>query len=721
MRQIFFDGKGQLLIQEVPVPLPINNGALVRTHASLISSGTEIAASTGGGNLIRKALEQPELIIRALQLARREGLKFTAGQVRDISESWFPTGYSAAGVVVSPGHDASGLKAGDRVACAGAGYANHADYIAVPGNLIARIPEGVSLLQASFTTVGAIALQGVRRAEISLGDTVVVIGLGLLGQIAAQLLDAAGCRVLGIDPVGERRELAARLSGAYTLDPSLNDSVEQVMALTDGVGADRVILCAATRASEPTNDAFRMSREHGRVVMVGAMGMDLDRTDFYNRELDFVISRSLGPGRYDPRYEEQGIDYPIGLVRWTEQRNMVAFLDLIAGGKLDIDSLIGAIFPIEQADKAYNAVKEGRLGVVLTYTDAAESTDRPDMRLTHSVIVAPEIAKSGKVGLGLVGAGSFARAVHLPNIHGSDRFQLQAVVSGSASAAQVACKYSVPTAATDIDEVLADSSVDAILIATRHHLHAEQAIAAARAGKHIFVEKPLALTTADCYDILKAVQEAGVLLTVGFNRRLAPTARKLADILNGIPGPQTILYRINAGAIPRTHWLNDPAEGGGRLLGEGVHFFDLVCGLVGREPVMVDGQGSADGQNFTVSLRFADDSLAVVVYTALGDPSYAKERVEIFAGGGVAVLDDFVSLSFTGLPGKSVRMRQDKGHKALLENFGKAIQGKEPLAITGADGLRATCIALAALESIQTGMAISYNDPGVLPLDTPDA
>ena len=702
MKQVFFDGKGQLLVEEVPAPAVPENGALVRVAASLISSGTEMTAASGGGSLIRKALEQPQLIRRAFELALREGVKFTAGEVQNIAGTWFPVGYSAAGVVAEPGREAGGLLPGDPVACAGAGMANHAEYDAVPLNLLARIPEGVTFRQAAFTTVGTIALQGVRRAEVTLGETVVVVGLGLIGQITAQILDAAGCKVIGSDPIAERRELAARLAGAHTIDPALGDAARQVMALTGGSGADKVILCAATATSEPVNEAFKMCRERGRVVMVGAMGMDLERTDFYNRELDFVISRSTGPGRYDPDYEERGQDYPIGYVRWTGQRNMQAFLQLVADGKLDLDSLVTAEYPVEQAAEAYHAVDEGALAVLLTYGDVEAG---PERGTPHVVIRAAE-PKRGRIGLALVGAGSFARAVHIPNLRASRAFDVRAVVSGSASAAQVAEKLGAKLATTSLDTALYAADLDAVLISTRHHLHAAQAIAAAEAGKHVFVEKPLALSVEEAEAVVTRADEMGVLLTVGFNRRLAPTALALKVALDAVTGPRTLLFRVNAGPLPASHWLNDPTEGGGRLLGEGVHFIDFLCGMIGAEPLAVSALGSADGQDFAITLRFPGDSLGVVVYTAQGDPAFPKERVEAFAGGGVAVLEDFRTLSFTGLRGREVSGGQDKGHRALLENFGAAIRGEADLAVTGLDGLRATRVAVAALESIRTGRTV---------------
>jgi len=711
MKQVLFDGKGKLLIEDVPAPAVPANGALVRVAYSLISSGTEASLASGGGSLLRKALSQPQLVANVARMALREGLSFTAGVVRDVARDWVEVGYSAAGTVVEVGPDAEGLQVGQRVACAGAGVANHAEFVAVPRNLITPLPEGLTLREAAFTTLGAIALQGVRRAEVSLGETVVVVGLGLVGQLTAQILNAAGCRVVGSDPIAGRRALAERLAGAQTIDPNAADPAQAVMALTGGQGADAVILCAATRSSEPVNQAFRMCRERGRVVMVGAMGMELDRTAFYNRELDFVISRAYGPGRYDRAYEEASVDYPFGHVRWTEGRNLAAFAQLLADGAVDVKALITGEYPIEQAGEAYTHAFDGgpdALAALLTY-DHAEPAAPPE-RILRLRADAPATAR---VQIAVVGAGNFARAVHLPNLKASTQFEVRAVVSrGGVSAQRMAADAGAAYSATDLDAVLTDPDVDAVLIATRHHLHAEQAIAAARAGKHVFVEKPLGMTTAECQAIVEAVEEAGILLTVGFNRRFAPTSQALKAAVDATAGPKMVAYRVNAGPLPPNHWLLDPALGGGRLLGEGCHFFDYVCWLVGAEPTHLTAQGvAAQGDalphDFVVTLSFPDGSVGTVIYSGLGDTTFGKDRIEVQAGGGMAVLDDFRALTVRGLPGGSTRSRAgEKGYRAQLANFGAALRGEGQLAVTAQDGLRATRIAERALEAIRSNRVI---------------
>jgi predicted dehydrogenase len=451
--------------------------------------------------------------------------------------------------------------------------------------------------------------------------------------------------------------------------------------------------------------------------MVGAMGMDLDRAEFYNRELDFVMSRAYGPGRYDRAYEEEGVDYPLGHVRWTEGRNLGAFAQLIADGKVDVGTLVTAEESVERAEDAYTHVLSGgpeSLAALLTY-DHAEPASPP----ARTLRLRAGASATGRIRVAVVGAGVFARAVHLPNLKGSPLFDVRAVVDSKGTIAQrSATDMDAPYATTDFHEALSDPQVDAIFIATRHNLHAEMAIAAARAGKHVFVEKPLGITTAECESVVQAVEEAGTLLTVGFNRRFAPTLEALKDGLAGAAGPNMVTYRVNAGPLPPTHWLLDPAIGGGRLVGEGCHFFDFVRWLVGEEPTRLSAQavaGTNDSvpQDFVVTLSFPNGSVGTVIYSGMGNPSFSKERVEVLAGGGVAVMEDFTSLTLHGLPGKAVRSRTgQKGYRAHLANFGAAVRGDAPLGITAQDGLRATLIAEKALEAIRGNGAVDLQAGG---------
>jgi predicted dehydrogenase/threonine dehydrogenase-like Zn-dependent dehydrogenase len=704
MKQLFFDGKGQLHIEDVPAPTCGPGEVLVQTAYSLISAGTESTQAAGGGSLARRVMKQPQLIRSAAQFALKQGVGAMLRTVKQVADDWSPVGYSAAGRVVEVGTGATRFAVGDRVACAGAGHANHAEFIAVPENLTVKIPGDLPFREAAFVTLGAIALQGVRRAEPTLGETVVVVGSGLIGLLADQLLRANGCSVIATDLSDERLTLARTLGVEHTINVRAADPAKTVMALTNGLGADAVILCAAAKSSEPINQAFKMCRERGRVVIVGAVGMELDRADFYNKEIDLRMSRSYGPGRYDRNFEELGYDYPTAYVRWTETRNLSAFLEAVAAKRVNVAALISSEYPIENAQAAYDAVLKGgpaKIGVLLKYpAHPLESASRT-YRLQP-----PTSNFQSPISIALVGAGSFAKSMHVPNLKALG-VRVPVVVSGSGvSARQVAELLNAEKATTDYDSVLADSAVGAVLISTRHNLHAAQVIAAAKAGKHIFVEKPLGLTGDECRAAVEAVEAAGVVCTVGFNRRFSPFAIAVKNALTSVAGPKQIVCRVNAGPLPKSHWLLDLNEGGGRLIGEGCHFFDLMAWLAGSTPESVVTQRISDSMDdVSAIVRFADGSVGTLVYTGLGNPQFPKERIEIFARGGVAVIDDFRAVEFSGLPGKSAKGSQNKGHRELLANFVAACEGKVALGVTAHDGLVATLCAEAALEAMKSGKA----------------
>jgi predicted dehydrogenase len=528
------------------------------------------------------------------------------------------------------------------------------------------------------------------------------VGSGLIGLLAAQLLRANGCTVIATDLSDERLTLARTLGVEHTINVRATDPAKTVMALTNGLGADAVILCAAAASSEPVNQAFKMCRERGRVALVGAVGMELERPDFYNKEIDLRMSRSYGPGRYDRRFEEQGYDYPPAYVRWTETRNLSAFLEAVAAKRVNVAALISSEYPIEEAQAAYDDVLKGgpsKIGVLLKYPE------HPFESASRIYRLQPPISNlKSPISVALVGAGSFAKAMHAPNLKALG-VRVPVVVSGSGvSARQVAELLGAEKATTDFDSVLADSAVGAVLISTRHNLHAAQVIAAAKAGKHIFVEKPLGLTGGECRAAVEAVEAAGVLCAVGFNRRFSPFAVVVKEALKSVAGPKQILCRVNAGPLPKSHWLLDPSEGGGRLIGEGCHFFDLMAWLVGSAPESVAAQRLGDSvDDASAVVRFADGSVGTLIYTGLGDPQYPKERIEIFAGGGVAVIDDFRAVEFSGLPGRNAKGSQNKGHRELLANFVAACEGKAALGVTAHDGLVATLCAEAALEAMRSG------------------
>jgi predicted dehydrogenase/NADPH:quinone reductase-like Zn-dependent oxidoreductase len=628
-------------------------------------------------------------------------------------------------VVAEVGEGVEDIRVGDRVACGG-GSANHAEYISVPRNLLVSVPAEVSLRDACFTTLGAIAMQGVRRAEVSFGEVVVVVGLGLIGQLACQLAQAAGCVVIAIDLVEARLNLARELGAHHIINAQHEDAVEAVRRIAGDWGADCVLVCAATGSSVPVNDAFRMCRERGRVIIVGDVGMNLERAEFYHKELDLLISRSYGPGRYDQEYEQLGIDYPVGYVRWTENRNMAEFVRLLAEGKVRVGQLVSAQYKIEEAAQAYRALTERPrelLGVLFGYEEAEQQSEAHPrvVHLKRSI----EENRGERVRFAVIGAGSFARAFHIPNICKIAGNELVAIANFTGvNARQAAQEFGAAYCTTDYREVLADKNVDAVAITTRHHLHAEMVIAAAESGKHIFVEKPLALSLEDCLQAVRAVAEAGVLLTVGFNRRFAPLALELKRELDHTPGPKMITYRVNAGWLPPDHWSIDPLQGGGRIVGEGCHFFDLLYHLIGAEPVRIAaslartvGKEVKDPANVSVSMEFADGSVASLLYTVVGHKGLSKERIEAFAGGKSFVLDNFDTLESYGAEArKSISATGDKGHLQVMQHFCDAVRGKTTLEITARDGLRATLCALKALESARTGKHVDLHVD-----ETPDA
>ena len=702
MLQVFFDGTGKLHVKDVPAPVCSSGRVLVQVHSSVISAGTEVASLAGGGSLLRQALRRPDLVQRTLKYAAQQGVAAAVSLVQGASENWFPTGYSAAGTVVEVGAGIAGFAVGDRVACAGAGFANHAEFISVPQNLCVKIAPRLSFQQAAFTTLGAVALHAVRRAEPTLGETVVVAGSGLIGLLAAQLLRNNGCRVICTDLAPERLALAG-LFGATPLQAADGDLVRRVHALTDGLGADAVMLCAGSKSSQLVNQAFEMCRERGRVVVVGAVGLDLERTAMYRKEIDLRISRSYGPGRYDSEYEERGATYPVGYVRWTETRNLQMIVDLLAAGTLDVQPLVSAEYPVSEAAAAYARITNGdaaAVGVLLTYPQSDPA--RAPLRVWQSDVL-PQL-RPGQVGLVLVGSGQFARLMHVPNLKAlQSEVMVRGVVSATGgSARQAAQALHAGSATTDFAAALALPGVDAVLIATRHNLHAAQSIQALRAGKHVFVEKPLGLDAGECRAVLAEAESAALLCAVGFNRRFSALAIALKQSLDKTVGPKQLSYRVNAGALPADHWLLNPAIGGGRLVGEGCHFFDLLYWLCGSEPVSVAAQSvGATADDVACTLKFLDGSVATFVYSALGDARAGKERIEVMAGGGLAILEDFKSLVLSGMPGRSRRLRvADKGHRALLRHFLEAVRGREPLQVSARDGLRAALCAAAAQRAL---------------------
>ncbi|MBL7644678.1 MAG: bi-domain-containing oxidoreductase [Candidatus Hydrogenedentes bacterium] len=731
MKQVLVKG-GRVHLETVPPPAIGLGMALVRVSYSLISSGTESSFVSSGGTAayaLKKA-KDPLNIEKVKRKLATVGVKGTLDIVRGKLLEFQAPGYSTSGVIVACGADVPGFRVGDRVACAGVGYACHAEFNAVPHQLLTPLPDGVDFDAGAFVALGAIAMQGVRRAQPTFGETIVVIGLGLVGLLAAQVVRAAGCRVIGCDPVVTRRNLALELGVEAACAP---DELEGVVhEWSAGYGADAVIVCAASKDSAIANQAIDLCRPRGRVSVVGAVGMHLEREGLFRKEVDFSLSCSYGPGRYDTAYEENGLDYPIGHVRWTEGRNMAEFLRMVAEGKVRVSSLISRIDSVDDAASAYDAITRGdgdTIAALLRYSISNE--DRLGVhppfppvhlrRIFDSGGMDPVLnlrsinPPAGSIGVAVVGAGAFAQAFHLPNLQRIEGCHLEAVAARTGSSAkQTGERFGARYCTTDIDVILADPKVHAVVIATRHNLHAAQALAALDAGKHVFVEKPMALTVADCEAICAKASETGLLVTVGYNRVSSPHARAAKAALAKVSGPTQVIYRCNAGPRPADHWSLDPEEGGGRILGEAVHFYDFCCWLLNADPVSVIAQAAGiapDWNDLTTLLRFPDGSLATVIYCTTGSLNSGKERIEIYRGGGSIVIEDYRGVRFDGLPGKSVKPgREDKGQFGLLQNFIRAVRGEEPLEVTAAHGLRATRIALEALASARGTSRTNWTD-----------
>ncbi|MEX2143132.1 MAG: bi-domain-containing oxidoreductase [Anaerolineales bacterium] len=710
MKQLTQDMRAkQPQLVEVPQPTAQPGMVLVRNAASLVSAGTERAlVEFAGKSLLGKARSRPDLLSQVLEKARREGLLNAAQAAFGRLGEAMPLGYSSAGTIVELGEGVKGFHVGQRVACAGGGYAVHAEYVVVPQNLLAALPESVDFEQASFATLGAIALHGFRLGSAQLGERVAVIGLGLLGQLAASLAAAAGCQVVGID-LDERRVALAKKRGLSAVPRQ--GAEQNALARSQGRGFDLVLICADSESNDPIELAGELARDRARVIAVGAVGMQVPRRSYYAKELTLMVSRSYGPGRYDPGYEEAGLDYPIGYVRWTEGRNLQAFVDLLGRGEIEVSSLISHRYSIQKAVQAYDLIRGRKpfLGVLITYPKNASSS-----RSLKKLVVSSKPISGEKIGLGVLGAGNFARNTLLPALKGLRGFELVGIASASGRpAAQLARRYGFRYAASDDAQILGDRKVQAVAVLTRHHLHASQTLAGLKAGKHVFCEKPLALNENELASIEKTLAKKGApLLTVGFNRRFASLSKLLVSFLQNRSQPLAAHYRVNAGPLPIYHWLHDPALGGGRLLGEGCHFIDYLIFLVGAPPVAVSAaalpteEGSMQ-DNVQVTLRFADGSLGTLSYLANGDRSLPKERLEIFCGGNVAVLDDFRVLELTNSGRTSTQRRsQDKGHHAIWQAFLASLHAGGPPPISYPQlfgGARAT---LAAVRSLEIGTEI---------------
>jgi predicted dehydrogenase len=699
---------GKLVVADVPAPLAQPGEVLIANAASVISAGTErMTIDLAKKSLLGKARERPDLVRRVVEKCRNEGVLTTLRQVRERLNTPIAMGYSSAGVVLACGAGVQSVKPGDRVASNG----SHAEIVSVSKHLCAAVPDGVDLDQAAFAVLGAIALQGVRLADCELGETVLVIGLGLIGQIAVSLLAAAGCRVIGTDPDDKKCELALKM-GAEQARSDLAE--EQIAASTGGLGADAVLITASTPSNAPIDLAAAAVRKKGRVVLVGVVGLSLDRRPFYFKEAEFVVSCSYGPGRYDSDYEDRGHDYPAPYVRWTEQRNIQAVLDLMARGKLDVRPLITHRFPVEDAARAYDLIQgDGAsfLGVLLEYPQPR--TNAPPRR---SVTLLPA-AQSDRPAIGVLGAGNFARLVLLPALRDCGRLRLATLcTAGGLSAVTAGPSLAFERATTDEDEVFDNPTIDAIVSITRHDLHARHVVRALEAGKAVFVEKPLCLTVDELTEIEQARElhgDAPPFVMVGFNRRFSPAACRVRDFFADVEAPLTVSIRFNAGEMPADHWVQNEDEGGGRIVGEACHAIDLATFLVGAPAVRVfaESVGARHASEITddqcfITLRHANGSVSSIGYLAGGDKAFPKERIEVIGGGRIAVIDDFRTIA-TSKNGRIARIKlngQDKGHSAEIAAFAKALCEGGPPPILW-DEIRATTLAsLLAVRSLREGL-----------------
>ncbi len=709
MKQVIQNFKtGALYVGEVPLPNISRGLVLVENKFSLISAGTERSTvKVAKANLLEKARQRPDLVAQVLQNVKKEGLKSTIQKVKTKLESLKALGYSTAGVVKAS-MDTNGLfKPGDRVACAGLDYASHSEIVSVPQNLIAKIPDEVSFEEASFTTLGAIALQGVRQSEPTLGDHVCVVGLGLLGQITCQLLKANGCQVFGVDLSPELTSLAAKISVDLAMNRKDDNLLKAVQNFTNGYGFDSVIITAATTSNDPIELAAEIARKKGRIVVVGAVKMDIPRNPhFYRKELDLRMSCSYGPGRYDVNYEENGNDYPLAYVRWTEQRNMEAFIKLISSEALNLKPLITHQFEISEAEKGYDLVlgknPEPHIGILLSYPDNEE-------KWLSQVKVENDPVKD--LNAGFIGAGNFAQSYLIPNVKNWGASLDTVVTSRGITSKNVAEKFNFNSSSTNSNDILSNPDINTVFIATPHNSHAPLVIEGLKAGKHVFVEKPLAININDLENIREQYQIGNNLLMVGFNRRFAAVSKKIKDVFRGIGEPLVMTFRINAGFIPKDHWTQNENIGGGRIIGEMCHFIDLMQYFTDSEPIRVfadciDSQNSEikNDDNIAVNIKFKNGSVGNLVYLANGDKSLAKESIEVFGGGKVGIINNFINGEIYE-NGKVQRIKSSgKGHKEEVLAFLDSIKNGKESPISFQSIYKTTLTTFKIIDSLATGI-----------------
>ena len=683
MKQILHDfASGKVIVADVPCPAVTAQGVLVRNLFSAVSPGTERASvSARSRNVVRTALKRKDLVRRVLAKAKRDGFLATARAVRRKLGASLPLGYSSAGRVIEVGEDVSEIRPGDLVACAGAGYAGHAEYVCVPQMLCVKVPENVEAGAAAFTTLGAIAMQGIRQADPRIGETVAVMGLGIMGQLTAQTVEAAGAQCIGMDTDLARVEMFRNPCRGAGVQVDA-DAEQKVLDMTEGRGADRVIVTAASHSNSVIELAAAICRDRGRIVVVGDVPMQVPRPPFYEKELELKLSRSYGPGRYDPTYEVGGIDYPMGYVRWTENRNMQEFLRLVRAGAVTPLAFVTDRFPVERAPEAYGEPGEGRvrpLGVLIEYPAREEAVP------SHRVSLRTRRLTTGDVGVAVLGAGNFARSVVMPTLAKTPNVRLAGVASArGVNARDLATKYNCAFCASDIEELINADSVDAVFITTPHNLHAEQALRALAAGKSVYLEKPLCIREEDVDRVVGAAHASEGCFFVGYNRRFSPMGEMMRDAFAGRTGPLTMHYRVNAGKIPPGSWVVDPEIGGGRIVGEVCHFVDFARFVVGRGVCDVTACGTGETRDdVTATVRFEDGSVATISYVTSGPDAYSKEHIEVIGAGKACVIDDFRRwMLHDGRRTREKTCAQDKGHGAAFREFIDCVRGEAEMPFT---------------------------------------
>ncbi len=737
MKQLLQDPRtGEFSIADVPSPALEPEGVLVQTAWSVISAGTEkTSVSTAQASLIGKAKARPDLVQKVLGQVRRQGLIETYKLVKDRLSVPLELGYSCAGTVIAVGEKVCEFRVGDRVACAGGGYASHAEINYVPNNLAVKIPENVTTQSSSYTTIGAIAMQGVRQSQAMVGDQVMVIGLGLIGQLTVQILRAAGCRVIGVDIsdfaiqkcltaerilTASKNDDAALISGSLMALNSNTQVVESfVTSATNGFGVDKVIITAGTKDSGPLILAGNVVRDRGCIVVVGAVPVDIPRSPFYEKEVEIKFSRSYGPGRYDPEYEEKGRDYPIGYVRWTERRNMESFLQLLSDGKIDVTPITTHTFELKDASSAYQLLLDGKepyLGMLLKYR---ETVEQADIGLFRNANAAKTLTPQS-VTVGFLGLGKFAQSFIMPSLIKAKSVQLKSIVNSSGVSADLAMKKNnFLQCATDPEIIFQDNSINTVFIASRHDSHAKYVMGALQSKKNTYVEKPLCLTISELASIEKAYHarsKENLKLMVGYNRRFAPLSTAMKERLDTRARPCSILYRVNAGMIPRGHWIQDPEIGGGRILGEVCHFVDYVIFLTGSKVKTVHASTAQYSQSdipnedtIHINLNLNDGSLATILYLCDGDKSVPKEWIEVSADGATYQIDDFRAGAIFkhGRRSKFTSgMNQDKGYRTEIGRFLDSIRLDMPAPIPSEDIFHGMRVTFAILESLRTGNVV---------------